>query len=989
MKKIILVFLVSLFGMNAFAKKKELSISGQTTGCAPVTIEYGINFKKYAKLKWEFPAGVLVKDIDGLDLTELENDGFISNTDTLVSLEMYGYFRRKLKVVYLHENKEETKTIKRKSNLFFTRNEMRQVDLFFQQGGVFTTNVSGKFGILGIRGSRSIQKNATINDVDLVFDPNIKLIGSIRGDTISCGDEIKLEVTAAENINYHWSIPEVSQNYISDSATFLIPSIYTVGNNNFLNVLLKRTYLCGTVDVVEKKIYIDRKLEETNALKGIELEGTTRKDTISCGDVASLYTTESKYVNYDWSITNFENDFHATTARIYIPSEYSYTESSFLVVNLKRDFLCGTDDVVTKVIQIDKFVEKPKLYANSVLVTDTTKILPDCNNEIIFELKGFNRQSANYSWQFSESWISPNNTSNGFNLYQGVGLNTIKVKNESSLPSKGNLNVSMTSKCSAGHIREINKYLTLYSKGEISNTHPNLLSESCDTVVNYITSVGLHIPYSIKWNSENNTGHFAFNNINSSGFKGFSNSFISKEFYEGKLYATIQDSLGCEYKDSIQVKILGKSENNDVSGWMSHEIKSDLDYSVLTNFTYGGDLPFVYFLDGVSNTIKYLGGFFDQNDKKIWSLHNTGVAISNKQSNLIRDNDKLFYVNEVGEICFRNIDGGRLSEEFTFANTKTSLNGKEFFVLDNYSTFISLVYLDNQKNLVLTRSAFDSFQKKFITQKDTVLIPFQQNPANGVIGGFSKHNYDFYYWKTDFKLYQRSLMDSYNFEKEVTSDPSINLSNPPKVRFDFSQTLYYTNNGKIEMIPFNSIERKTISISPLVQGDVIEINPNFNTIYYINSTEIYQVYKSQNFKNDSTFLTIKASKDKNNTIGYLSLNHYGNRNPLFKTNNNKLGELTYSYKEGICFQPRYFKTISSDFEEKRPILFPNPTSGILNINFGNELQHIKIINSIGRIVYETSSVMNTVDLSNMPSGIYLVEIRDVNQKVSVQKIEKE
>jgi hypothetical protein len=57
------------------------------------------------------------------------------------------------------------------------------------------------------------------------------------------------------------------------------------------------------------------------------------------------------------------------------------------------------------------------------------------------------------------------------------------------------------------------------------------------------------------------------------------------------------------------------------------------------------------------------------------------------------------------------------------------------------------------------------------------------------------------------------------------------------------------------------------------------------------------------------------------------------------------------------------------------VFYPNPTRGILNINFKNNLSinNIKVFNILGREI-EVKIINNTVDLFNLSSGIYLLKI---------------
>lgn len=61
----------------------------------------------------------------------------------------------------------------------------------------------------------------------------------------------------------------------------------------------------------------------------------------------------------------------------------------------------------------------------------------------------------------------------------------------------------------------------------------------------------------------------------------------------------------------------------------------------------------------------------------------------------------------------------------------------------------------------------------------------------------------------------------------------------------------------------------------------------------------------------------------------------------------------------------------------RVSIYPNPTQTTLNFRYGedlNLLEGVRIINLQGQSLFESSSMVETVDLSQMPRGIYLVTI---------------
>jgi hypothetical protein len=65
-------------------------------------------------------------------------------------------------------------------------------------------------------------------------------------------------------------------------------------------------------------------------------------------------------------------------------------------------------------------------------------------------------------------------------------------------------------------------------------------------------------------------------------------------------------------------------------------------------------------------------------------------------------------------------------------------------------------------------------------------------------------------------------------------------------------------------------------------------------------------------------------------------------------------------------------------------IYPNPTNGILNMDFKNDVNTIRIINILGKVVYNeriSEDLTNTnkrIDLSNLVDGIYIVSVTNDN-----------
>jgi photosystem II stability/assembly factor-like uncharacterized protein len=84
---------------------------------------------------------------------------------------------------------------------------------------------------------------------------------------------------------------------------------------------------------------------------------------------------------------------------------------------------------------------------------------------------------------------------------------------------------------------------------------------------------------------------------------------------------------------------------------------------------------------------------------------------------------------------------------------------------------------------------------------------------------------------------------------------------------------------------------------------------------------------------------------------------------------------------GIIMTNKTFtQIINDDFLNNSMLVYPNPTKDILNVKFTNPLEHsykFRVINMAGKVIsylnIDQNSIDYTIDCTNWPSGIYLLE----------------
>ena len=187
-------------------------------------------------------------------------------------------------------------------------------------------------------------------------------------------------------------------------------------------------------------------------------------------------------------------------------------------------------------------------------------------------------------------------------------------------------------------------------------------------------------------------------------------------------------------------------------------------------------------------------------------------------------------------------------------------------------------------------------------------------------------------------------------------------------RFTLANIIGGTNPLPVELVEFNAVK------------DGKQVDLNWITASETNNSH-FEIEKSKDGVNFEKFTTVKAYGDGNSWS-----------KQLYKT----IDEKPYS---GISYYR--LKQIDKDksfsyspiqlieFNDKVISIYPNPTSGIVNIKYGKESKlSFVIYNSAGEKVMEginISSDINSIDLSNLANGIYSFVI-ELNGEIKATKL---
>ena len=93
---------------------------------------------------------------------------------------------------------------------------------------------------------------------------------------------------------------------------------------------------------------------------------------------------------------------------------------------------------------------------------------------------------------------------------------------------------------------------------------------------------------------------------------------------------------------------------------------------------------------------------------------------------------------------------------------------------------------------------------------------------------------------------------------------------------------------------------------------------------------------------------------------------------------------SFAPKSGDPIEKPNGKSVVENQAKVEFVLYPNPVNDVLNIQTGLDIKTVEILNINGQQVL--SSAQKQINVSNLPAGIYMVRIQDVDNNVATKKI---
>lgn len=185
-----------------------------------------------------------------------------------------------------------------------------------------------------------------------------------------------------------------------------------------------------------------------------------------------------------------------------------------------------------------------------------------------------------------------------------------------------------------------------------------------------------------------------------------------------------------------------------------------------------------------------------------------------------------------------------------------------------------------------------------------------------------------------------------------------------------NQVKWFSNNGSGVM----TYQATLATIPNLISLDSIDYNNDgLEDIYasYANHISVFANNVNHNFNTE-----VNVYQNNSLIMGQVAIANIDNQ-----------GGLDYAWSGGnntLAFHLNQSALATNDTNRSPLVLYPNPTSGILNAS--TQMEEISVYNLIGEKLMKSTN-LNTIDLSNLANGIYLLNAENKGEN-SIQKIVK-
>lgn len=201
----------------------------------------------------------------------------------------------------------------------------------------------------------------------------------------------------------------------------------------------------------------------------------------------------------------------------------------------------------------------------------------------------------------------------------------------------------------------------------------------------------------------------------------------------------------------------------------------------------------------------------------------------------------------------------------------------------------------------------------------------------------------------------QSLDDLVQFENLVSLDVAVPILEFDRIQLDNLKSLSFIDIGLIRKIDISNLPNLTgaLRIEGITTLDTLNIKNG-------SVTNLFSLFYTQNIK-------------------YACVDNIASEYNAF-------GTFTAMYQDTLPSINCVTLSITGKLDEKISIdIFPNPTNGLIEFKTNNKIIELQIFNIIGASVFQTKNVGNSIDISNLNSGVYFFKVR-VNDKYVIKRV---
>jgi hypothetical protein len=292
-------------------------------------------------------------------------------------------------------------------------------------------------------------------------------------------------------------------------------------------------------------------------------------------------------------------------------------------------------------------------------------------------------------------------------------------------------------------------------------------------------------------------------------------------------------------------------------------------------------------------------------------------------------------------------------------------------------------------------TSFESFGFSISLSSDGSIVAIGGSGFNGANGSFSGHvqiyqNNGGNWTQLGNDIDGEAEFDSSGLAVSLNSDGTIVAIGAPSNDGSFSNAGHvriYQNNASIWTQIGQDIDGENIndnfgsSVSLSSDGSTVVIGGPFNDghvgTYKNNSGTWIQIGDDIDGEASEDFSGFSTSINSDGTV--IAIGAPGNDG-----NGNNSGQVRVYQNENLGI---------SEFSQLEKLIYPNPTSGIIYLEFiSNNTPQVSIFDLTGKLIYDKlHSISNNklkIDFSNFESGIYLIKIKE-NNKIFTGKVIKD